>query len=169
MSIHHLEDDAVRLHFVPFVLKDLTKKWIYSLVVDSITSWENFIKAFVKNSIPFIRQLLLGRISCSLRKKLVNYFGGTLNVSKTSLPNVLIMTQRSGDSAKFFMTVQTIRIKPSQKPCTKVDSCRRMKTKGGIYLRIQPIKLSNENQFPKSLGTQIVSLQKDISIKQNHP
>jgi len=33
-----LRDDVVRLHFVLFSLKDLAKKWLYSLVVDSITS-----------------------------------------------------------------------------------------------------------------------------------
>jgi len=38
MSIHELGDNAVSLHFVPFTLKDPAKKWVYSLVVDFITS-----------------------------------------------------------------------------------------------------------------------------------
>ena len=46
MSIHHLEDDAIRL--LLFVLNELTKKWLYSLAVDSITSWDDFVKAFLK-------------------------------------------------------------------------------------------------------------------------
>ena len=48
MSIHHLGDDTVRLNFVSFALKDLAKKWLYSLAVDSITSWDVFIKIFLK-------------------------------------------------------------------------------------------------------------------------
>ena len=38
MRIPQLGDDTVRLWFIPFYLKDLAKKWLYSLVVDSITS-----------------------------------------------------------------------------------------------------------------------------------
>jgi len=38
MKIPHLIDDAIRLRFVPFALKDLTKKWLYSLAASSITS-----------------------------------------------------------------------------------------------------------------------------------
>jgi len=49
MSIHHLGDDAVKLRFVPFALKDLTKKWLYSLAVDSITSRDDFVKALLNN------------------------------------------------------------------------------------------------------------------------
>ena len=37
MRIHQLGDDVVRLHFVPFALKDLAKKWLYGLVVDSFS------------------------------------------------------------------------------------------------------------------------------------
>jgi len=38
MKILQLEDDAVKLRFVPFALKDLAKKWLYSLAKNSITS-----------------------------------------------------------------------------------------------------------------------------------
>jgi len=38
MNIPHLIDDAIRLRFVPFALKDLAKKWIYSLAIGSIIS-----------------------------------------------------------------------------------------------------------------------------------
>ena len=87
MKISHLSDDAIRLRFVPFALKDLAKKWLYSLAAGSITSWDSFIKVFLKNPIQFLRPLSLGRTSCSSSKNLVNYFGGTLNASKTFLSN----------------------------------------------------------------------------------
>ena len=45
MCIPQLGDDAVRLRFIPFFLKDLAKKWQYSLAIDSITTWEDFIKS----------------------------------------------------------------------------------------------------------------------------
>jgi len=31
MRIPQLGDDAIRLRFVPFALKDLAKKWLYNL------------------------------------------------------------------------------------------------------------------------------------------
>jgi len=52
MTIPHLADDAIRLRFVPFTLKDLAKKWLYSLVASSITSWDGFIKVFLKKFYP---------------------------------------------------------------------------------------------------------------------
>ena len=39
MRIPQLGDDVVRLCFIPFSLKDLTKKWLYSLAVDSVTTY----------------------------------------------------------------------------------------------------------------------------------
>ena len=48
MKISYLVDDANRLRFIPFALKDLAKKWLYSLAVSSITSWDGFIKVFLK-------------------------------------------------------------------------------------------------------------------------
>ena len=48
MEISYLIDDAIRLRFVPFALKDLAKKWLYSLAAGSITSWDGFIKVFLK-------------------------------------------------------------------------------------------------------------------------
>ena len=48
MRIPQLGDDAIRLHFIPFSLKDLAKKWLYSLAVDSVTTWDDFVKAFLK-------------------------------------------------------------------------------------------------------------------------
>jgi len=52
MKIADLGVDAVMLHFVSFSLKDLVKKWLYSLEVGSISSWDNFIKAFLKKFYP---------------------------------------------------------------------------------------------------------------------
>ena len=38
MRIPLLEDDDVRLRFIPFSLEHLAKKWLYSLAIDSVTS-----------------------------------------------------------------------------------------------------------------------------------
>ena len=48
MKIRNLGVDTVKLRFVPFSLKDLTKKWLYSLEAGSISSWDNFVKTFLK-------------------------------------------------------------------------------------------------------------------------
>jgi len=38
----------VRLRFIPFALKDLAKKWLCSLPIDSISTWGDFVKVFLK-------------------------------------------------------------------------------------------------------------------------
>ena len=43
IRILQIRDDAVRLRFILFPLKDLAKKWLYSLAVDSVTSWNDFV------------------------------------------------------------------------------------------------------------------------------
>ena len=52
MTIPNLGVDAVNLRFVSFSLKDLAKKWLYSIEADSISSRDNFVKAFLKKFYP---------------------------------------------------------------------------------------------------------------------
>ena len=52
MKIPNLGVDVIKLHFVLFSLKDLAKKWFYSVEAGSISSWDNFIKAFLKKFYP---------------------------------------------------------------------------------------------------------------------
>jgi len=59
MKISHLIDDAIRLRFIPFSLKDLAKKWLYSLAAGSIISWDDFIKVFLKKSYPIHNTALI--------------------------------------------------------------------------------------------------------------
>ena len=54
----NLEVDVVKLRFVPFSLKDLAKKWLYSLEAGSILSWDNFVKAFLKKFYPIHKTAL---------------------------------------------------------------------------------------------------------------
>jgi len=59
IRIHQVGDDAVKLCFVPFALKDLTKKWLYGLAVDSITSWDDLVKVFLKIFYPIQKTTLI--------------------------------------------------------------------------------------------------------------
>ena len=59
MKISHLVDEAIRLRFIPFALKDLAKKWLYSLAAGSITSWDGFIKVFLKKFYPIHKTALV--------------------------------------------------------------------------------------------------------------
>ena len=59
MKIPHLADDAIRLIFVPFALKDLAKKWLYSLAAGSIISLDGFIKVFLKKFYPIHKTALV--------------------------------------------------------------------------------------------------------------
>ena len=52
MRIPQLGEDAVRLRFISFALKDLIKKWLYSLAVGLISSWDDFVKNFLKKLYP---------------------------------------------------------------------------------------------------------------------
>ena len=45
-------DDVIRLSFIPFSLEYLAKKWLYSLAVDSVTMWDDFVKVFLKKFYP---------------------------------------------------------------------------------------------------------------------
>ena len=48
MRIPKLGEDVVRLRFISFALKDISKKWLYNLPASSISSWDNFVKVFLK-------------------------------------------------------------------------------------------------------------------------
>ena len=52
MRLQQLSDDAIKLRFVPFALKDNAKKWLYSIPTNSITTWEEFTKVFLKKFYP---------------------------------------------------------------------------------------------------------------------
>ena len=52
MKLPNLVNDAIRLRFILFFLKDLAKKWLYSLEARSIISWDNFVKVFLKKFYP---------------------------------------------------------------------------------------------------------------------
>ena len=59
MRIPHLGDDVVRLRFILFSLKYLAKKWLYSLAVHSVTTWDDFDKAFLKKFYPIHKTALI--------------------------------------------------------------------------------------------------------------
>jgi len=40
-------EDVIRQRFIPFALKDMAKKWLYNLLVSSISSWDDFVKVFL--------------------------------------------------------------------------------------------------------------------------
>ena len=44
--------DVVRLKLIPFALKDSTKRWMYSLANNYVTSWNDFIRLFLKKYFP---------------------------------------------------------------------------------------------------------------------
>jgi len=54
-----LGEDVVRLRFILFALKDLTKKWLYNLAFDSISTWDDFIKVFLKKFYPIHKTALI--------------------------------------------------------------------------------------------------------------
>ena len=59
IKLPNLVDNAIRLWFVPFSLKDLAKKWLYSLEAESIKSWGSFVKVFLKKFYPTHKTALI--------------------------------------------------------------------------------------------------------------
>ena len=47
-KIQQLSEDAVKLRFIPFSLKDNAKKWMNSLETNYITTWQEFKDVFQK-------------------------------------------------------------------------------------------------------------------------
>jgi len=91
MRISQLGEDIVRLRFIPFALKDLAKKWLYSLAVGSISSWDDFVKIFLKKIYTIHKTALIRKISCRFDRSLMNCFENTLSTLKTYLPSVYTM------------------------------------------------------------------------------
>ena len=52
MRIHQMSDDAIKLRLINFALNDSAKKWLYSLPNHSITTWDGFVKTFLKKIFP---------------------------------------------------------------------------------------------------------------------
>ena len=84
MRIPQLEDDVVRLCFIPFSLKNLTKKWLYILAVDSITTWDDFVKSFLKKFYPIHMTALIRKNIMQFREEQSEPFRDTLSDSKIS-------------------------------------------------------------------------------------
>ena len=52
IHFHNVQIDVVKLRFVPFALKDNAKRWMYSLPTNFISSWNDFIKVFLRKYFP---------------------------------------------------------------------------------------------------------------------
>ena len=57
MRIPQLGEDVVR--FIPFALKDIANKWLYNLSVSPISSWDDFVKVFLKKFYPIHKTALI--------------------------------------------------------------------------------------------------------------
>ena len=72
MKIQQLNDDAVKLRIIPFALRDNAKKWLYSLSINSITTWAEFIAVFLKKFFPMHK-------TSRRRSELTNFVNMTKN------------------------------------------------------------------------------------------
>ena len=54
---------------IPFSLKDLAKKWLYSLDIDSVTMWDDIIKAFLKKFYPIHKTSLIRKNIMQFRQE----------------------------------------------------------------------------------------------------
>ena len=52
LKIKELTEDAIKLCSIPFALRDVAKKWLYSLATNSITTWKDFMEIILKKIFP---------------------------------------------------------------------------------------------------------------------
>ena len=78
MKIKQLSDDGVKLSFIPSSLRDNTKKLLYSLRTNSITTWAKFVAVFLeKKNSPCTRLQESGLKLISSGKRTKNPFRDT--------------------------------------------------------------------------------------------
>ena len=70
--------DTVRLRFISFALKDIAKKWLYNLPVSSISSWDDFVKVFLKKFYPIHKTALIRKNIMQYRQNIMNHSGSIL-------------------------------------------------------------------------------------------
>ena len=68
MRIPQLGEDAVRLRFIPFALEDMAK--IYNLPVSSISSWNDFVKVFLKKFYPIHKTALIRKNTMQFKQEI---------------------------------------------------------------------------------------------------
>jgi len=52
MHFSNIPIDVVRMKLIPFILKDSTKCWMYGLAANSVTSWNDFVRLFLRKYFP---------------------------------------------------------------------------------------------------------------------
>jgi len=63
-------EDAVRLRFIPFAFKNTTKKWLYSLPIGLVSSWDDFVKVFLKKFYPIHTTTLIRKNIMQFRQEI---------------------------------------------------------------------------------------------------
>ena len=74
IRISQLGDAVIRLCLIPFSLKDLTKKWLYSLTVDSVTLWDDFVKVLLNKFYPIHKTALIRKDMMQFKQDLSEPF-----------------------------------------------------------------------------------------------
>ena len=69
-KIQQLTEDSIRLRLINFALKDNAKKWLYSLPVNSISTWDGFVVIFLKKFFPSHKTTKLTNEINQFRQKL---------------------------------------------------------------------------------------------------
>ena len=52
MHFSNISIDVVRMKLIPFALKGYAKRWMYGLATSSITSWNDFVRLFLRKYFP---------------------------------------------------------------------------------------------------------------------
>ena len=78
MHFPNIPIDVVRMKLIPFVLKDSVKHWMYGLTANSITSWNDFMRLFLRKYFPSVKIVKLRNEINQFVQLMGNHFGNIL-------------------------------------------------------------------------------------------
>jgi len=52
MHFPNIHIDVMRMKLIPFTLKDSAKRWMYGMTANSVTSWNDFVRLFLRKYFP---------------------------------------------------------------------------------------------------------------------
>lgn len=90
-KLRHFSEDSIRLRLINFALKENAKKCLYSLPVNSISTWEGFVVIFLKKYFPNHKTTRITNEINQFHQKKMSLFGNISIVLKVFYRNAPTM------------------------------------------------------------------------------
>ena len=74
MHFPNIPIDVVQIKLIPFASKDSAKRWMYDLDANSVASWNDFVRLFLRKYFPNAKTVKLRMRSINLCNSIENHF-----------------------------------------------------------------------------------------------